>query len=133
MALLTKIPLHKPQNTIGKEELNAIREILESGWLTLGPKTLEFERIFAEYNECKYGVAASNCTSALFLSLYGTEVKKGSLVVVPVNTFAATASAVRFYGAQPIFCDVAEDGEIYPDNRLKSKIWADFSAKNASK
>lgn len=107
-----KIPLHKPQNTIGQEELNAIREVLESGWLTLGPKTIEFERAFAEYNACKFGVASSNCTSALYMSLYGLEIRKGSFVVVPVNTFAATASAVRFFGAEPIFCDVAEDGEI---------------------
>jgi dTDP-4-amino-4,6-dideoxygalactose transaminase len=109
---LFKIPLHKPQNTIGQEELNAIREVLESGWLTLGPKTIEFERAFAEYNACKFGVASSNCTSALYMSLYGLEIRKGSFVVVPVNTFAATASAVRFFGAEPIFCDVAEDGEI---------------------
>jgi dTDP-4-amino-4,6-dideoxygalactose transaminase len=46
------------------------------------------------------------------MSLYGLEIRKGSFVVIPVNTFAATASAVRFFGTEPIFCDVAEDGEI---------------------
>jgi len=104
--------LHKPQNTVGQEELRAIQGVLESGWLTLGPKTLEFERIFAEASDCKYGVAASNCTASLFLGLYGLEVEKKSLVVIPANTFAATASAVRFYGAEPIFCDVASNGNV---------------------
>lgn len=107
-----KVPLHKPQNTMGKEELEAIREVLASGWLTLGPKTTEFEKVVAKYNDCLFGVSASCCTSALYMSLYGLEIKKSSLVVVPVNTFASTASVVRFYGAEPIFCDVGEDGQI---------------------
>ena len=108
------IPLYKPQSTLGEEEIDAVREVLNSGWLTLGPKTLEFERAFAEYIQVKYGVATSSCTSALYLALDGLGIGKGDSVIVPVNTFVATANAVRWVGAEPVFCDVGEDGEIDP-------------------
>jgi dTDP-4-amino-4,6-dideoxygalactose transaminase len=110
--LSEKIPLYKPQNVVGEEVLDEIRKVLESGWLTMGSKTEEFERIFADYIGCKYGVANHSCTSALFLALDALGIKKGDQVVVPVMTFAATANVVRWVRAEPIFCDVAEDGEI---------------------
>ena len=110
--LLDTIPLHKPQNTLGIEELNAIKEVFESGWLTLGPKTAEFERVFSDFAGNKYGVATSSCTSALYLALDSLSIRKGDFVVVPVNTFASTANVIRWFGAEPIFCDVGEDGEI---------------------
>ena len=106
------IPLHKVQNTLGNEEIDAIREVFESGWLTLGPKTVEFERVFADFVENKYGVATNSCTSALYLALDSLGIKKGDSIVIPVNTFVATASVIRWFGAEPIFCDVGEDGEI---------------------
>ena len=110
--MLNTIPLHKPQNTLGSEEVDAIREVFGSGWLTLGPKTAEFERVFADFAGIKYGVAASSCTSALYLALDSLSIRKGDFVVVPVNTFASTANVIRWFGAEPIFCDVGEDGEI---------------------
>jgi dTDP-4-amino-4,6-dideoxygalactose transaminase len=106
------IPLYKPQNTVGEEVLDAIREVLESGWLTMGPKTMKFEEAFANYIGCKYGLASNSCTSALFLALHGLGIRKGASVVVPVNTFVATANVVRWLGAEVLFCDVGEDGEL---------------------
>lgn len=108
------IPFCKAKNILGDEEIDAIREVFESGWLTLGPKTVEFERIFADFVGNKYGVATSSCTSALYLALDGLGLKKGDSVVVPVCTFVATANIIRWYGAEPIFCDIGEDGEIDP-------------------
>jgi perosamine synthetase len=110
--LLDIIPLYKPQNTIGAEVLEAIREVLESGWLTMGPKTIEFEKVFADYIGTKYGLATDSCTSALYLALKGVGIKPGTSVVVPVNTFVATANVVRLLGAKVLFCDSGEDGEI---------------------
>ena len=112
--MLDPIPLYKPQNTIGVEVLEGIREVLESGWLTLGPKTIKFEEAFANYIGCKYGVATDSCTSALFLALEGLGIKTGSSVVVPVNTFVATANVVRWLGGEVLFCDVGKDGELDP-------------------
>jgi dTDP-4-amino-4,6-dideoxygalactose transaminase len=108
------IPLYKPQNTVGAEVLDAILEVLESGWLTMGPKTIEFERNFADYVGVKYGLATNSCTSALYLALDGLGMRSGASVVVPINTFVATANVVRLLGAKVLFCDVAEDGEIDP-------------------
>jgi dTDP-4-amino-4,6-dideoxygalactose transaminase len=112
--LSSLIPLYKPQNTVGVEVLDAIREVLESGWLTMGPKTIKFEQAFANYIECKYGIATDSCTSALYMALNGLGVKTGFSVVVPVNTFVATANIVRWSGAEVLFCDVGEDGELDP-------------------
>jgi perosamine synthetase len=113
-SLSKQIPLYKPQNTIGLEVLDGIREVLESGWLTLGPKTIAFEKAFSRYVQCIYGVATNACTSALYLALAGINLKKGSSVVVPINTFVATANVVKLYGAEPLFCDVNEKGELDP-------------------
>ena len=110
----SNIPLYKPQNTIGSEVLDSIQEVLESGWLTMGPKTIKFEEAFADYTGCKYGVANNSCTSALYLALDGLGIKTGSSVVVPVNTFVATANVVRWLGGDVLFCDVGEDGELDP-------------------
>ncbi len=106
------IPLYKPQNTIGAEVLDAIREVLESGWLTMGPKTLEFEKVFADYIGGTYSVATNSCTSSLYLALDALGMKNGVSVVIPVNTFVATANTVRLLGGEVVFCDVGEDGEI---------------------
>ena len=110
--MLDPIPLYKPQNTIGAEVLDSIREVLESGWLTMGPKTMKFEEAFANYISSKYGVATDSCTSALYLALDGLGIKTSDSVVVPVNTFVATANVVRWLGAEVLFCDVGEDGEL---------------------
>jgi dTDP-4-amino-4,6-dideoxygalactose transaminase len=109
------IPLYKPQDTFNELELNAISDVLKSGWLTLGPKTAAFESAFAEYVRVKYGVATSSCTSALFLALNALGIGKGDSVVVPVNTFVATANVVRWVGAEPVFCDAGLDGEMDPE------------------
>jgi dTDP-4-amino-4,6-dideoxygalactose transaminase len=106
------IPLYKPQNTIGEEVIDGIREVLGSGWLTLGPKTLEFEKVFSDYIGCKYGVATNSCTSSLYLALESLGLRNKGLVVVPVDTFVATANVVRLLGAEVVFCDVAKDGQI---------------------
>ena len=70
--------------------------------------------IFSDYIGCKYGVATNSCTSALYLALEGLGLKSGGLVVVPVDTFVATANVVRLSGAEVVFCDVGEDGKIDP-------------------
>jgi len=111
---MSKIPLYKPQNSVGDEVLAEVRKVLKSGWLTMGPETEKFEKAFAKYVGCEYAVSTSNCTSALYLALDALHLKKKEHVVVPILTFVATANAVRWAGCEPTFCDVAEDGEIDP-------------------
>jgi perosamine synthetase len=107
-----KIPLFKPQNVLGEEVVAEIIHVLKSGWLTIGPKTEKFETVFSNYIGCKYGVATNSCTSALYLALDALHLKKDDQVVVPVLTFVATANVVRWVNAEPIFCDVSDDGEM---------------------
>ena len=80
--MLEKIPLYKPQNVINEEILAGIIDVIKSGWLTSGPKTEKFEKMFSNYIGCKYGVATNSCTSALYLALDALKIKKGDQVVV---------------------------------------------------
>jgi dTDP-4-amino-4,6-dideoxygalactose transaminase len=102
------IPFHRP--SIGQEELQAMREVLESRWLTTGPVTQRFEREFAAFVGCKYAVAVNSCTAALHLALDAAGITSGDEVLVPSYTFAATAEVVVYLGARPVLCDSLSGG-----------------------
>ncbi len=94
---------------VGKEELALIEEVLESGYMTEGPKTREFESKFAEYVGAKHGIATTSCTTAMELSLRVLEIGKGDEVIVPDFTYPATADVARFVGATPVLVDVSPE------------------------
>jgi dTDP-4-amino-4,6-dideoxygalactose transaminase len=102
------IPFHRP--SIGQEEFQAVREVLESRWLTTGPVTQQFEREFAAFVGCKYAVAVNSCTAALHLALDAAGITAGDEVLVPSYTFAATAEVVVYLGARPVLCDSLRGG-----------------------
>ena len=91
---------------VGDEELQAVAETLRSGWLSGGPQTEAFEREFAEHLGSKHVLALSSCTAALHLACVAAGVERGDEVIVPSMTFVATANAVRYCGARPVFCDL---------------------------
>jgi len=99
-----KIPITKPY--LGEEERKAILEPFESGWIVQGPKVAEFEQIFSEFTGGKYAIATTSCTTALHLSLVALGVGPGDEVILPSFTFVATANAVEYTGATPVFCDI---------------------------
>jgi perosamine synthetase len=101
---MKKIPLFKPY--MGKEEERAVVQTLRSGWITLGPKTEEFEEKFAKYVGAKHAVALNSATSALHLALLVSEVGKGDEVITTALTFATSAEVILYVDAKPVFADV---------------------------
>jgi dTDP-4-amino-4,6-dideoxygalactose transaminase len=98
------IPVMKPW--LGQEEAEAAAQAVASGWVAQGPRVREFEEAFAAAIGTPYAVAVSSCTAALHLALIASGIGPGDEVVVPSLSFIATANAVRYVGAQPIFADV---------------------------
>src|SRR3989344_752788 len=96
------IPLSKP--FLGKEELNLIKEVLDSGWLAHGSKGRKFEQDFAKYVGTKHAIAFNSCTSALQVALQSEGIKKE--VILPSFTFVASANSIVTAGATPKFVDI---------------------------
>ena len=99
-----QIPFHKPHIT--QKEIDSVIDIMRSGWLTMGPKTLEFEEAFKQYIGADYAISLNSATAALHLSLNAVGVGIGDEVIIPTNTFIATAEAVVYSGARPVLCDI---------------------------
>ena len=100
------------------EEQGAVQKVLKSKWLTMGKVTKSFENKFAKYIGSEYVVAVNNCTSALHLAMCALGIGEGDEVIVPSLTFVATANAVLYTGAKPVFADITslEDWTISSDS-----------------
>lgn len=94
------------QPVTGEDELKAIWEPLSSGWLTQGPKVIEFEKRFAELHGVPHSLATTSCTTALHLILAAMGIGPGDEVIVPAFTWVATANVVVYCGATPVLADV---------------------------
>lgn len=98
------IPIAKP--TLGQEEADAASRVILSGWVTQGSETAAFERELAEYVGAPHAVAVSSCTTALHLALLVAGVRPGDEVITVSHSFIATANAIRYCGAVPVFVDI---------------------------
>jgi len=102
---MRKVPLCIPGT--GPEEINAVTEILASGWLAHGPKNHEFEEQFTSYLGVKHAITMNSCTSALHLAVEALELT--GEVIVPSFTWMASANAILLAGAQPVLVDIDVD------------------------
>ena len=98
------LPLLRPY--FDAEEMREIAGVLDSGWVSQGPKAKEFEKAVCSYTGAKHAISVINCTAALHLSLLSVGIKKGDEVLVADFTFPATGHAVLYCGAKPVFVDV---------------------------
>lgn len=92
--------------SLGEDEWRALREPLMSGWVTQGPKVAEFEALFAQLHQVDHAIAVTSCTTALHLILAALNIGHGDEVIVPAFTWIATANAVIYCGATPVFVDI---------------------------
>ena len=110
-------------------EASAVQDVIKSRWLTMGKVTQEFETAFADYIQTKHAIAVTNATAALHLACLALGIGPGDEVIVPSLTFVATANAVRYVGATPVFADIvsSDDLNISPvaiDSRITSRTRA---------
>lgn len=92
--------------SLGEEEASAAADVIRSGWLMNGPRTAEFEALVADYVGARHAIAVSSATTAIHLALLAAGVGPGDEVICPSYTFIATANAIRYCGATPVFVDI---------------------------
>ncbi len=101
------IPIIKP--VMDEREVEAARRVILSGWITQGPEVAAFEREFAAFVGASHACAVSSCTTALHLALLAVGVQPGDEVITVSHSYIATANAIRYCGATPVFVDVEPD------------------------
>jgi len=101
---LITVPLFEPD--LGQAEIDAVAGVIRSKWLTMGDLTKRFESEFAEFNGSRHAVAVNSATAALHVALQSLGIRAGDEVICPSLSFVATANAVLYCGATPVFADV---------------------------
>ena len=114
---------HLSDVDLGEEEAQAVADVVRSKWLSAGPRTAEFEAAFSDFMGGSHAVALSNCTAALHLALAALDIGPGDEVLLPSYTFVATANAVLYQGATPVFVDIIGPQDLNLDPAdLEAKI-----------
>lgn len=115
------IPVCEP--LLAGNELNYVADAVATGWISSSGKYVtEFENQFAVYSDCKYGIAVCNGTIALHLALVGLGIGKGDEVILPTFTMIASAFAVCYTGATPVFVDADIDSWNIDVTKIEEKI-----------
>lgn len=120
------IPLAKPYIT--EDDKQAVLEVLNTPYLSLGPKLPEFEKIMAEYAGRKYAVAVNSGTSALHLAIKALGIGPGDEVITTPFSFIASANCILYEGAKPVFVDVEEDTLNINPEKIEEAITPDTKA-----
>jgi perosamine synthetase len=114
------IPLAQPD--IGEEEIRLVNEVLRSGWLSMGPKVVEFEERFANYIGTKHAIAVNSGTSGLHLCMSAIGIKKGNEVITSTFSFVASSNSILFEGGKPVFVDIDPNTLNIDTERIEAAI-----------
>ena len=114
------LPFHQPW--IDDAGIKAVTDVLQSGWITRGPRTEEFERAFATYVGSRHAIGLSSCTAGLHLALVALGIGRGDEVITSPITFPATANVIVHQGARPVFADVERATLNLDPARVETKI-----------
>ena len=107
---------------ISEAEVQAVSETVRSGWWAKGPRTVEFEKLFAQYVGAKHCVAVNSCTAALHLALLTQGIGPGDEVITTPLTFASSANTILHVGATPVFADIDPDTGLIDPDEIEKKI-----------
>ena len=113
---------------IDQDDIKAVSEVLQSDWITQGPKVEEFENNFAKYVGARYAVAVNSGTAALHNACFAAGISKGEKVITTPITFVASANCVIYQGGTPVFADIREDTLNIDPEEIKKKITSDTRA-----
>jgi len=127
LALVGGKPVREKFLTFGspqilQPEIDEVIDSLKSGWLSTGPKTHRFEKLFKEYIGCRHSLAVNSCTAALHLSMIVLGIKHGDEVITTPLTFASTANTIFNAGAKPVFADIEKDSMNINPKEIEKKI-----------
>ncbi|MBQ9957690.1 MAG: DegT/DnrJ/EryC1/StrS aminotransferase family protein [Clostridia bacterium] len=114
------LPFCKP--CYDEEEINAVTDVIKSGWWTKGNVTKEFERIFADYVGAKYAVAVNSCTAAMHLALLAKGIGEGDEVISTPMTFCSTINNIVHVGAKPVLVDVDAKTGLIDVDKIEAAI-----------
>ncbi len=115
-----KVPFHKPHIT--DDEVSEVIDAIRSNWLTMGPKTIKFEKQFRDYVGSGNAVSMNSCTACLHLALKAIGLKEGDEVIVPAMTFTATAEVVTYLKARPVLADIDDETFNIDEAEIERKI-----------
>ena len=107
---------------ISDAEVQAVSDTVRSGWWAKGPRTIEFEKRFAEYVGAKYCVGVNSCTAALHLALMTQGIGPGDEVITTPLTFASSANTILHVGATPVFADIDPETGLIDPREIEKKI-----------
>jgi len=107
---------------ISDAEVQAVGDVVRSGWWAKGPRTIEFEKKFAEYVGAKYCIGLNSCTAALHLALVAAGIGPGDEVITTPLTFAASANTILHVGATPVFADIDPETGLIDVDEIEKKI-----------
>src|SRR3989338_3628791 len=114
--------IHYSRQSINKDDIEAVANVLRSDWLTQGPNVAAFEEALARYCGAKFAVAVPNGTAALYIAYKAAGLTKGDEIITSPNTFVATSNMALVCGAKPVFCDIRSDTRNIDETKIESLI-----------